>query len=661
VYIVDAQNKVIAHRDPSVVLRGTAYHVPDQDGIHPGLTGSSVVVAVDKIRLGDQQFNIVAEQAVVDALALAINTILITISLMAGALIISALLGLVIVRQIVHPIQAMATTAEAISAGDLSRQVQVTSRDEVGVLATAFNSMTTQLRQSLEKLEQEVVEVRQAEESLRRANATLQALIDYSPLAIIMLDLNSHILLWNIAAEKIYGWTAQEAVGKFIPFVSEDKLEELRTVFQRVNNGEVLTNLELQRRRKDGSEILISVSIAPLRDSAGKVYAQMSIATDITERKKAEQALRESEERLRQITSSLREVIWLRDNQTRQVLYVNPAFELLTGQTCENFYENPDIMFNAIHPDDREEVKEALDQRIKGVPYEKEHRVVHLDGSTRWVSSRSFPVRNDAGEIYRWVSTMEDITLRKQAEEEILRLNTELEQRVVERTAQLQAANKELEAFSYSVSHDLRAPLRSINGFSHAILEDYAECLDDEGKGYLQNVLSGSLRMERLIDDMLRLSRITRSELYYTTVDLSALARDIAAELQKRDPERRAEFIIPPELTVNADLNLMRIALENLLGNAWKFTGKNPTARIELGMVQHEGKPAYFVRDDGAGFDMAYAGKLFGAFQRLHGMNEFEGTGVGLAIVQRVVHRHGGQVWAEAETGKGATFFFTLK
>ena len=219
VYIVDAQEKVVAHQNPSVVLRGTTFHVPDQDGIHPGLTGSSVVLAVNKVRLGGQELNIIAEQTVAESLALAINTILITMSLMVGALVISVVLGVVIVRQIVQPIQAMATTAEAISAGDLSRQVQVTSRDEVGVLAAAFNSMTAQLRQSLENLEQEVVEVKQAEESLRRANETLQALIDYSPLAIIMLDLDSHVLLWNNAAEKIYGWTAQEVLGKFTPFV----------------------------------------------------------------------------------------------------------------------------------------------------------------------------------------------------------------------------------------------------------------------------------------------------------------------------------------------------------------------------------------------------------------------------------------------------------
>ena len=439
VYIVDARNKVVAHRNPSVVLGGATFPVPDRDGIQPGLasvnpmltdtgeglsiqslvgrlTSPNVVLAVDTVRFGEQEFNIIAEQTVAEALALAITTILVTASLIVAALVMSVALGLVIVRQVVQPIQAMATTAQAISAGDLSRQVQVSNTDEVGVLAAAFNSMTAQLRQNMESLEQQIVEVKRAEESLRRANETLQALIDHSPLAIIMLDLNGHILLWNNAAEKMYGWTAQEALGEFISFVPEDKREELRAIREGVTQGDIFTDLELERRRKDGSRILARVSIAPLRDATGSVYAHISIAADITERKKAEQALRESEERLRQIASSLREVIWLRDAQTRQVLYVNPAFEELTGRTCESFYGNRDIVVEAIHPDDKEEVIEALDQRFEGVPFDKEHRIIHLDGSVRWVSSRIFPVRNEAGEVYRWASIMEDITERKKIE-----------------------------------------------------------------------------------------------------------------------------------------------------------------------------------------------------------------------------------------------------
>ena len=244
----------------------------------------------------------------------------------------------------------------------------------------------------------------------------------------------------------------------------------------------------------------------------------------------------------------------------------------------------------------------------------------------------------------------------KRAEEKIQILNEDLQRHAIE----LEATNKELEAFSYSVSHDLRAPLRAIDGFSQAVLEDYGQNLDKQGKDYLDRVRDGSQRMAQLIDDMLNLSRVTRSEMKRETVDLSGVVRSIATELQKTQPERQVEFVVAEGLTASGDVRLLRVALQNLLTNAWKFTGKHSKAKIQFGVIANNGKPAYFVRDDGAGFDMAYANKLFGAFQRLHAMTEFMGTGIGLATVQRVIHRHGGRVWAEGKVEQGATFYFTL-
>ena len=236
----------------------------------------------------------------------------------------------------------------------------------------------------------------------------------------------------------------------------------------------------------------------------------------------------------------------------------------------------------------------------------------------------------------------------------------ELEAKVEDRTLELQQANKELEAFSYSVSHDLRSPLRSIDGFSQALLEDYADKLDVDGKDCLHRVRAASQRMAQLIDDMLNLSRVVRSEMRREAVNLSALAQTISEELHKIQPERQLEFVIAEGLVANGDARLLRVVLQNLLGNAWKFTGKQPHGRIEFGIKQHDGKPAYFVRDNGAGFDMAYADNLFGPFQRLHSMTEFEGTGIGLATVQRIIHRHGGRVWAQGAVDQGATFYFTF-
>jgi light-regulated signal transduction histidine kinase (bacteriophytochrome) len=250
---------------------------------------------------------------------------------------------------------------------------------------------------------------------------------------------------------------------------------------------------------------------------------------------------------------------------------------------------------------------------------------------------------------------------RKIAEEEIRKLNAELEQRVRERTADLKTSNEELESFTYSVAHDLRAPLRGIDGWSLALQEDYGHLLDENGRRYMERVRSESQRMGRLIDDLLQLSRIAQAEVILTPVNLTAMANAIALRLKEANPERQAEFLISPALTARGDAHLLEVALYNLIENAWKFTGKRSEARIEVGRIQENGQAIFFVRDNGAGFDMAYSGRLFGAFQRLHKSSEYPGTGVGLATVQRIIRRHSGRVWAEAQQDQGATFYFTFQ
>jgi len=254
-----------------------------------------------------------------------------------------------------------------------------------------------------------------------------------------------------------------------------------------------------------------------------------------------------------------------------------------------------------------------------------------------------------------------EVKERKRAEEEVNLLNTELERRVVERTGQLDAANKELEAFSYSVSHDLRAPLRAIDGFSKAILDEYSETLDNQARHYLERVRTGIRKMSRLIDDLLNLSRMSRAVLRKESIDLTVLAREIVADLQDREPSRKVAVEIADGLCARGDAQLTTIVLVNLLGNAWKYTAKRPEAQIAFGSENQGNEVVFHVRDNGAGFDMAYADKLFAPFQRLHRDSEFEGNGIGLATIQRIVLRHGGRIWAKAAVNEGATFFFTME
>jgi signal transduction histidine kinase len=286
--------------------------------------------------------------------------------------------------------------------------------------------------------------------------------------------------------------------------------------------------------------------------------------------------------------------------------------------------------------------------------------IAHRVSRDKDYSIRVVPGREE-GELADLVKTFNEMLGQiEERDRSLERARGELELRVQQRTAELAAANKELEAFSYSVSHDLRAPLRSIDGFSAALLEDCSDRLDSEGRDYLSRIRSATLRMAALIDDLLSLSRVARAELRREPIRLSEVALAIGEELRKSDPGRQVEFLVQDGMNAFGDSRLLRVVLENLLSNAWKYTSKHPTARIEFGRQQLDGKDVYFVRDDGAGFDPAYAGRLFGAFQRLHGMDEFPGTGVGLATVQRIIHRHGGRVWAEGAVEKGATFYFML-
>ncbi|MBN2228280.1 MAG: PAS domain S-box protein [Candidatus Thorarchaeota archaeon] len=378
----------------------------------------------------------------------------------------------------------------------------------------------------------------------------------------------------------------------------------------------------------------------------------------VLERKQTEQAYRMSIRRYRDLLTDLPEGIAIVDLDENFV-FVNEAFCRILGYETEELLGTDSRIM--IHPDDIDFIIKETASRIHGRSSAYQVRMIRKDGEERIVRISAIPSRDNAGEVEGTIAVITDITERVRAENEVRKLNEELAKRVKERTAELEAANKELESFAYTVSHDLRAPLRIIDGFSQAILEDYGNSLDDAGNDYLNRIRKGVANMAGLIEDTLGLSRVTRAEMERVEVNLSKLAEEVVAELKEGNSERSLQISIESDVVTQCDKRFMRVVLQNLIENSWKFTSKVSDPQIHFGRYRVDNEEVYYVRDNGVGFNMAYAEKLFKPFQRLHGLDEFEGSGIGLATVMRIVTRHGGRIWAEAEPGKGATFCFTLK
>ncbi len=568
-----------------------------------------------------------------------------------------------------------------IGGGNLDYRIAVEGDDELADLAGESNQMAVSLKEShtsIEILNREITERRQVEIILRETARLLEMTINSSPLTIIAVDHDDIVTVWNPAAERLFGWPQQEVIGHPLPILPDDKKDEFEKIRAIVDGKETAFIERSHRRKKDGSLVAVDISIAPITNAEGRIIGRMGILTDITERIRAEAALRETNERLSLALEVGNAGIWewdLKDDEVR----LDDRFHTMLGYTPGELPNTLPEWLSYHHPEDIPVWMPKAKAYLRGDSpfYESEHRIRNKAGTWSWVFTRGKLVNLIPTEPpEQFIGIAINVTESKRVEEEIRKLNAELEQRVVERTAQLEIANKELEAFAYSISHDLKAPLRAVDGYAQILIEDHAVRLDDEGRRVCEVITNNARRMGKLIDDLLAFSRTGRAEINPVSVDMATLANSIFFELTTPEERERIDFHVAPLPRAIGDPTLLRQVWMNLLGNAVKFSAKKERAVIEVGCavtppttmatsVSSEiikGKPAvvYFIRDNGAGFDMAYVGKLFAVFQRLHSAKEYEGTGVGLAIVQRIVQRHGGRIWAEGEPGKGAIFHFTL-
>jgi PAS domain S-box-containing protein len=456
-----------------------------------------------------------------------------------------------------------------------------------------------------------------------------------------------------------FGYDAPESMRglAFTDLVSSTHEEQLGFVVAFIMSGYRLDNLLLAERRRDGG-VFRSLNNLSGDVEGGRLVRVWGVKRDVTDLVSAQEALQQSKdyaERLIELASIM--VVGL--DREGHVRSFNRTAENVTGYLRSDLERRN--WFRLMSPPQHQPQLDEEFRRLLagGEPSTFEMPLLTATGEERYIVWQNNPITEN-GRVTGTISFGVDITARRRMEEAMRMLNEQLERRVEERTAELAAANRELESFAYSVSHDLRAPLRAIDGFTQALVEDYGEKLDGRALDYCTRVRRAALRMGQLIDDLLVLSRITRAEVRFEDVDLSALATDILAQLREREPARKVHAHVQAGLRAHGDVGLLRILFENLLDNAWKYTRKTPEPDIEVGARWENNRQVFFVRDNGAGFDMAYAGKLFAPFQRLHTAQEYVGTGIGLATVQRIVARHGGRVSVSAQVDKGAVFEFVL-
>lgn len=561
-------------------------------------------------------------------------------------------------RGVTRPVRRLVQAAARVAGGDYRTPVPVKSADELGVLAASFNEMTASIRAR-------VAERDAKEAALRESEQALDLAVRGAGIGTWNRDIRTGVLVWSDRCKWLFGVPSDAAMSyeRFLAALHPEDRGRAQAAVREAIESHTEYVIEYRTLWPDGSEHWIAAIGRGFYDEATGLAVRMSgIALDITRRKRAEAALRERTERYELVVAGAGTAIWDWDIVGGRVFY-SPQWKAMRGYADEEIGDSGEEWSSRIHPEDAERVLAAIRAHVEGktAVFAEEYRILCKDGSWRWASDRGICQRDETGRAVRMAGSESDITERKLAEEEIRRLNASLEQRVAERTAQLAEVNRDLESFSYSVSHDLRAPLRAVNGYARMLLADYSERLDEEGQRLAEVIRHEGERMGQLIDALLAFSRLGRKPITASAVDMTALAREAFDEATAEEPGRKAEFRLGDLPPAQGDPTLLRQVFVNLLANAVKFTRPREHAVIEVGARSEGGHTVYWVRDNGAGFDPRYADQLFGVFQRLHRQDEFEGTGVGLAFVQRIVQRHSGRIWAEGKPGEGATFYFNLR
>jgi PAS domain S-box-containing protein len=661
--------------------------------------GESLIVH-QPIKYHDQRYGTIYLKSSTHSLSMKINSYLQTMAIfLFGLMIVVYLLALGLQKFISKPILNLADLSRKISqAGDYSIRIEKTGKDEIGQLYDEFNNM-------LQQIEKKQKERDESENALRESESRIKKLVEISPIPMVINDSAGEASMINAKFSEVFGYDIQDVLHIenwwLLAYPDTVYREEVKNEWDKrvkvaMQNQSEMVPMESVVTCKNGSKKIIEFRLSSM---GGKNFIVLS---DLTELKNIETELKAHNESLSSLLR-LNQMLDASKDKIEEYTF-NEAIRLTQSEIGYLGYMNQDetvmeVSFwsKNVLPECKIPDKtilfplenaglwaECIRQRKaiitnnysapnplkKGTPPGHVEITRHINipvifnSKIRLIAGvgnkKSDYTETDVKQLTLLMEGMWYLNERIEISEKIRKLNLDLENRVKERTVQLEAVGKELSSFSYSISHDLRSPLRSIDGFSKAILEDYGNILDGQAHDYLNRVRAASQRMGDLLDDIITLTGVSKEGVHKETINLSEIAEKIISKYKMVDQNRDVEFIVTPNLEVQADPGLMEISLQNILGNSWKFTAKHPKARIEFGVITEGGKLVYFVKDDGVGFDMAYADKLFNAFQRMHTTAEYEGTGIGLATVHRIISLHGGKVWIESAIEKGTTLYFTL-